>query len=405
MPEILLETDYVPHAGQRKLHDSTARFRICTTGRRWGKTLAATWEIINVSVTKPRSTSMWVAPSYDQSRIAWEMVGWLPEEVVARRLESTLDLWLVNRSHIKFRSADKPKNLRGFGLDFLVVDEAAFIAKDLWDMVMRPALSDREGRALFTGTPRGKNWFYELFTRGQDDLFPDFESFVFPSVSNPYLNPVEIEAARRELPELVFKQEYLAEFLDEGAGVFRNIKGCVRGELGTPKPDWQYCIGIDLGKHVDFTVITVLDKFKNVVGWERYNQIEWPFQKSRIIEAVRRWNNAAVLIDSTGIGDPIFDDLRRIGLNVQGYQFTNESKKNLIEALAVDIEQGRVHYPEITELVNELEIFGYEITRAGNVRYGAPEGYHDDCVISLALANWLMRSPIITQDQIRHVGF
>jgi phage FluMu gp28-like protein len=333
------------------------------------------------------------------------MVALLPQAVIKRKLESSLELWFVNGSHLQFRTLENPDNLRGFGIDFLVVDEAEFMLKDVWEQILRPTLADRKGRGLFTGTPKGKNYYYELFTRGQDDMFPDYESFTFPTSSNPYIDAGEIETARRELPSSSFRQEYLAEFLDDGAGVFRGIRRCIAGKLlDAPIRGERYYIGVDLGKHVDFTVLCVFDKRRQLVGFERYNQIEWPFQKARITETARKWNNASVLIDSTGVGDPMFDELRRAGLNIQGYQFTNETKKNLIEALSVDIEQGRISYPDIPVLLNELEIFGYEITKAGNVRYNAPEGYHDDCVIALALGNWLIRTPPVLQRDVVHVG-
>jgi hypothetical protein len=349
---------------------------------------------------------MWVAPSYKQSRLAWATIGYLPNDIFKRKLESTLEFWFVNGSYVQFCSFEKSENLRGFGVDLLVIDEAEFMVREVWERIFRPSLSDRKGKGLFIGTPKGKNFFYELFTRGDDPMFPDFKNLTFPSSSNPYIDPGEIEAARRELGSDAFRQEYLAEFLDDGAGVFRGIRRCIAGKLlDAPIRGERYFIGVDLGKHVDFTVLCVFNKHRKLVGFERYNQIEWPFQKARITETARMWNNASVLIDSTGVGDPMFDELRRAGLDIRGYQFTNETKKNLIEALSVDIEQGRINYPEIPVLLNELEIFGYEITKAGNVRYNAPEGYHDDCVIALALGNWLIRTPPILQQDIRHVGF
>jgi len=115
-------------------------------------------------------------------------------------------------------------------------------------------------------------------------------------------------------------------------------------------------------------------------------------QKTRIINTANKYRSR-LLIDSTGIGDPIFDDLQRTGIRVSGYKFTNASKADLIENLSMMIEQQKISYPNIPELINELKLYGYETTKGGTVRYGAPQGYHDDIVIALALAAWQLKNP------------
>jgi len=396
MAKIEIKTNYIPHPGQKRLHDSNTRFKICAMGRRWGKTLACVYEILQVAVNNPHKVCLWVAPVYQQTKIAWRFMSDIPSPVIKRKSVQDMEIELMNGSLIKFGSTEKWENLKGIGIDHLVIDEAAMIKRDAWEEALRPALADKKGRAIFISTPKGKNWFYELFTRGNDPSLPQYESFTFPTSNNPYIDPAEIEYARLTIPDRAFRQEFLAEFLDDGAGVFRNIKGCFKGDsLGSPNVDWPYVMGADIAKHQDFTVITVLDKNRHVVDFVRFNKIDWPFQKQRIAEFAKKWNNAKVILDATGVGDVVYDDLSRAGLNISPYKFTNESKKVLIEGLAVDMEQNRISYPdcpEIQVMVGELEIFGYEVTRSGNVRYNAPEGYHDDCVISLALANWGSRS-------------
>ena len=148
-------------------------------------------------------------------------------------------------------------------------------------------------------------------------------------------------------------------------------------------------MGVDLGKHEDFTVLTIIDKWNNnVVYWDRFKEIDYPFQKARIKAVALRYNNARIIVDSTGVGEPIRDDLSREGLFVDDFKFTNKSKKELIEKLSIFIEQKMLYIPPKDELTDELKAFGYHLTDSGNVVYKAPQGLHDDSVISLALSVW-----------------
>jgi hypothetical protein len=151
-------------------------------------------------------------------------------------------------------------------------------------------------------------------------------------------------------------------------------------------------MGVDLGKYQDFTVIDVLDGTTGqVVHHDRFGDIDWTLQKSRIIHTAHQWQNPHVLIDSTGLGDPIFDDLQRAGLWVDGYKFTSVSKQHLIERLMVAFEQGQITIPADDQLINELQAFEYKIGPTGRMSYSAPSGLHDDCVMALALAVWNYR--------------
>ena len=143
-------------------------------------------------------------------------------------------------------------------------------------------------------------------------------------------------------------------------------------------------MGVDLAKYIDFTVITVLNEQNQLVYFDRFQQLDWVFQK-KMIKQVADIYKANVVLDSTGLGDPIFDDLSRTGMNVLSYKITIQSKKELIENLSLMIQQQKITFPDIPELINELKIFGYKQLERG-FQYSAPEGYHDDCVISLALA-------------------
>ena len=397
---------YRPHPGQTVLHSSKARFRVAACGRRWGKTLASTAEIVKSAWEVPGSLSFWVAPVYRQSMIAFDLVRkGLPRGVISKIDKGEKRVFLANGSVIEFRSAEIHKNLRGFGIDFLVVDEAAFLPRELWEEVLRPTLSDREGRALFVGTPKGKNWFFNAFARGRDKGEKNWASFTFPTGNNPYIKEDEIAEARSSLPDRVFRQEYLADFVEDAGCVFFGITECIGGELKDPIPKETYYAGLDLARYRDYTVLTILDSSGSLVYFDRFRRVGWTLLKRRVAGALRRYNRATVWVDSTGVGDPVLEDLRRMGISSQGITFTIHSKTALIENLALGIEERKIKIPHITELIDELLIFEVTRTPHGYSRYSAPESYHDDCVVSLALAWWGMRGMRVEQSDFEKTGF
>ena len=383
--------EYQPHGGQLDFHRCEARFRVLACGRRWGKDYCTVHEAIKLCFPN-KNLVWWVAPQYSQTKIGWDMaLTFLNYDLVKTLNRSELYITFINGSELWFKSADNPDALRGRGIDFLVIDEAATVKREAWENALRPSLSDTRGRAVFISTPKGHNWFFELWTRGNDPLFSDYKSWKYPTEANPYIPKAEVEEARRTLPDNVFRQEYMAEFLENVGSVFRGVRNCVANTLEEPKPTKQYVMGADLAKHQDFTVLCILDQHGHLCFFDRFSELDWVFQRRRIVNVCQRYNSR-LLIDSTGVGDPIYDELRREHVRVDGYKFTSASKADLIENLSMQIENKNVSYPEIPELINELELFTYKMGQTGTIQYTAPEGYHDDCVIALALAAWQNKS-------------
>jgi len=379
---------YAPHQGQKLFHDSKARFRILACGRRWGKTLACVNETAHIAWQNPGTLTWWTAPSYSQARIAFDEFHKNLPGAIERALSTTLTIKLINGSTVAFKSAEVPDNLRGVGLKFLVLDEAARIRPQAWHEVLRPTLTDSASRAVFISTPAGRNWFYDIFVRGEDPQETDYESWRFPTSSNPFISKADIEAARATCPDRVFAQEYEAKFLEGDATVFRNVRALVRGGLRNPDADDRCVMGVDLGKLRDYTVCAVIEtRSMQLIGFDRFGSTDWTVQQRRIADMARKFN-AKVLIDSTGLGDPVYDWLRAGGLRIMGYRFTTDSKRRLVENLILTFDRGAIRLPNIPELLNELEAFEQKITPSGAVVYSAPESAHDDCVIALALAVW-----------------
>ncbi len=391
---LTLQIKYKPHRGQEDFHGSTARFRILACGRRWGKTKGGANEAIKMSAQAPaRTVGFCVAPTYWHTQKQWrEFLLYCPPEIIMSVNRAEHLITLLGERLVWFKSADNPDSLRSEGLDWLWVDEGAQIKEEAWNLALRPALMDRKGKAIFTGTPKGHNWYWQLWLRGQDKLQTDYKSWNYPSQNNPYLDPKEIEEFARDMPKRAYQQEILGLFLEDVGSVFRRVKKCVKGTLEPYTEAKHYVMGADLAKHEDFTVCAVLDNDGHLCAFDRFGELDWVLQRKRIVNLCGQYH-ARLLIDSSGVGDPVLDELQRENIRVEGYKFTSASKSELIENLSMMIESESVSFPEIPELLHELELYGYETTKGGTVRYGAPEGYHDDIVIALALAAWLVKKP------------
>lgn len=360
-----------PHLNQKKILDAERRFIVIMCGRRFGKSELS--QILIIKEALKGGNVAYITPTYGLAQVFFER---LTKVLPFKSNISKLKIYCPNEGSIEFFTGERLDNLRGRKFHLVIVDEAAFIPdlEDGWNNSIRPTLTDYEGKAVFLSTPRGKNFFYSLFMKQGEN---DWQSFKFSTYDNPHINPREIDEARIQLPEVVFEQEYMANPSENSANPFGNafIKRCVKPISAQP----IVCYGIDLAKSVDYTVIIGLDKDGNVAYFDRF-QMDWHNTK----ETIKRLPPAPIVVDSTGVGDPILEDLLREGVNIEGLKFTSQSKQQLMEGLASAIQQGRIGFPEGV-IVDELDVFEYQFTAHG-VRYSAPSGFHDDTVMALALA-------------------
>ena len=370
------------------LHRCKKRFRVMACGRRFGKTLAATNEESKNAMEVPHSLNWWVAPTYRQAEIAFQLMADALQPVLKTKPNhSRLRMELINDSIVECRSAERYENMRGDGPNFVVIDEASKVPRAAWYEVIRPALTDTKGGAIIISTPWGRDWFWECYMLGQSADHPDWWSHSFPTLANPFIDPKEVEEMELTLSRRVFEQEFLAVFHEDAATVFRNVDACAIGEYKEPDPLHSYVIGWDVAKYADFSVLACLDaETHEMVAFDRFNGIEYRAQLPRVAYMAEMYNNAHVVMDATGVGDPVMEEAKAYGLDVEGYVFSTPSKKELIDRLVVAIEKEQIHYPAIPELLNELKAFSYQITPSRNIIYSAPEGMHDDTVMALALA-------------------
>ncbi len=360
---------------------SATRYGIIEGSTKCGKTVAClSWLIEEAIKGRSGQAYWWLAPVYPQARMAFRRLKrGLPQYVYSSN-ESELTITLPNQAVISFRSAEKSDNLYGEDVYAAVIDEATRVREESWHAV-RSTLTATRGPIRIIGNVKGRrNWAYRL-SRIAESGEPDWhyaKLTAFDAVDAGVLDMKEVEDARRQLPEAVFKELYLAEPSDDGGNPFGQtaIEECV-AELSTKPP---VVFGVDLAKSVDWTVAIGLDEDGSVCAFERF-QSPWEetcFRLERLI------GYTSAVVDSTGVGDPVVERLQRLVPNVQGFNFSSSSKQKLMEGLAIAIQTKQIEYPE-GEIPNELLVFGYEYTRTG-VRYTAPDGLHDDCVMALGLA-------------------
>lgn len=279
---------------------------------------------------------------------------------------------------------------RGRKYQRVVIDEAAMVANLMhtWNAAIRPTLMDLAGDAWFLSTPKGRNAFWTFYQWGIDAERTEWAAWQMPTSANPYIPTGEIEASRLTLPERIFAQEVMAEFIDDAGGVFRKVMNAVADcWQDTPEPGHEYVFGVDWGRHNDFTVITVLDTTtKSVVHIDRFTQIDYAIQTGRLKALAQTFDPVQIIAELNSMGEPLVEQLISDGLPMSGFQTTNASKEEAIRALEGAFERGEIRIPNERVLISELQAYEQNKTTSGRYTFSAPEGMHDDTVMSLALA-------------------
>ena len=399
-----------PHsAEQREFMLCEARVKTAACGRRWGKTESVAVDVALFALEEPGTTQLITAPTADQTGI---MMG-----EVSRRLNAVPGLiscfterkspyWeivfhdgagLREPTRILSRTAGPTgRGLRGRKAHRVIEDEAAFIADAINDNVITPLLADYNGQLIKTSTPDGVgDHFHKTFLLGQDPANARYASFQFPTASNPYISAEYLANEEATKPELVFAQEYRAQFLDREGAVFRKIMACAvatwqnERQAGKRGVFDEYVFGVDWGRTGDFTVIAVFDvSTRELVHLDRFNQIDWSLQRTRLKALYERFQPVAIIAEANSIGQPQIEALQADGLPVLPFTTTNASKAELVDTLALSFERQDIAILDDPTLTSELMAYQAKKLPSGLLQYGAPEGQHDDTVIALGLAVW-----------------
>ena len=387
------------HPTQAKVFFNTARFKVLFCGRRWGKTAGAVRWLCMKTLGKRERLGWWVSPTYRQSKVAFRYFRRLygRSGIIQKVNNTDLSFQLVMGCRLEFLSAEIPDNMRGNAPDFLVLDEFASMPEMVWTEVLRSTLMDSKGEAVFIGTPKGLNWAHALWLKGKDAGQTEWKSWQYSTYDNPYIAAEEIKAAEADMPEVVARQEIHAEPMEGEGIVFRNVDELSKAAEAGPIKGETYMMGVDLAKYRDFTVLSVMHG-KTQVYLERFNKIDWAVQRAKITRVSKLYNNAEALIDSTGVGDPIFEELSRAGLHVTPYQLNSRTKRELIDTLIVRMDKKELTLLDNPVQKGELKAYQYELTSGGTLRMNAPAGQHDDTVIALALSAF--KAPVVAKARL-----
>ena len=385
---------------QQTVFEDKTRFKVVAAGRRCGKSrLAATTLIIEALRCPPGSAVLYVSPTMGQSRqIIWDLLLDLGREVIAGSHVNNLDITMINGARIYVRGADRPDTLRGVSLTYAVLDEVADIKPEAWEQVIRASLSDKKGHALFIGTPKGRNWFHDLWKQGQEDTDGDWKSWHFTTQDNPLIDPTEIESAKKTLSSFAFKQEYLASFSNAGSDIFKEnwVKYGEEPEYGS------YFVAVDLAgfeevakqaanakKRLDETAIAIVkvtDEGKWFVKDIWHGRWDIRETAAKILMAMRDYRPLSVGIERGALKNavlPYLSDLMRKN-NVYSHivDLTHGNRKKadrIIWSLQGRFEHGRI----VLNQEGDFEVFLDQL-----LMFPA-QGVHDDLPDALSYIDQL----------------
>ena len=386
---------YKPYSKQSDVHkackDPAIFFVSVNAGRQSGKSLLSINQALMWALSKKDRIIYWVSPTVGQAtKIYKQILKAVVKTDIVKSYKGSMgdtEILFKNGSIIKFRSAAQEESLRGESVDYLIIDEAAFIKEEVYLTILLPMLNVRGKGCLVVSTPKGKNWYYYHILKGFSDSNPKYKSFQFHSADNPHANPEIIELARQSMPTVLFDQEYLAKFVDSTA-IFENIK-----ELSTmtlidkPVEGDSYYGGVDIGMKNDYTVISLLNQNGELVYYDRFTDIKAPELKERLIKTLNLFKPKKTIIELNNQGEPIYDDLVEMKVpKIVGFYTTSKSKPEIINNLINAFASKKIRILDDNTYNIELEAFTMIQTPSGKPKFEAASGFFDDAVMSLAIA-------------------
>jgi hypothetical protein len=379
-----------PHkGGQRAIALHPTRFQILACGRRFGKTELGKFLAFSTMINDG-GTVWWITPTYKMSTEIWRELSGLLKPAITWISAAERALTISNGGKLVVWSAGD--TMRGGKADLVIIDEAAmFPSRELWFAAVAPALMDNpKSRAYFLSTPRGRNWFYDVYKLGLDGPHkdPNYKSWNYSSYFNPYMPASSINDIKLSTPERFFEQEYLALFNVDSGEVFKGVAEASFLEYREPY-EGRFVFGIDWGRKIDYTAVCVMDMdSKQQVDMYRTSRTKWREQMKAIAELKAKWNPIKIIAEENSMGDSAIEMLEEEGLKVDSVFFTNKVKRAYIELLSINIQKQEISLLNEKIQVNELQAYQMDTTKLGNITYNALSGYHDDTVIALSIANY-----------------
>ncbi len=379
----------------------------CPCGTKFGKSIGWAASMAKAAWSKPGALFRWVAPVYKQARIGLKYHQVLFPTSSYEVNKSDPSITLNNGSRIEYVSGQHPEDLEGEGITGgYCFDEAAKMKRQVYESARTTVTITQAIMGLFS-TPKGKNWFYDGYRNAQYEMewsikrgkIPEVIALTAPSSANPMVTPEEVERNRKALPDRIFRQFYLAEFLDDGS-CFIGFRDCIYTDPIEPTGSihqWyeegvdekEVVLGVDWAKKEDFTVfgaVSYQEDIPKMVGYTRFQGLSYVEAIKQLIRFTKKFKAVRLIRhDKTGVGEAIDDILGQTSLPVEGVIFTNASKTSMVSDLMLCFERGELLIPDIPELIYELDIYEVQTNSLGTARFSAPLGMHDDIVSMLML--------------------
>lgn len=393
---------------QQELLADPTRYKVVACGRRAGKTtLAKVWLADGVlPLLRPNGNvegyrCSYMAPTAKMADDTWREMKDILAPVTIEKNEQKMYLAVRGGGILEVWSLDNPEGPRGRKYHRVVIDEAAFIdLGPVWEKTVQPTTVDLKGSALFLSTPKGRNFFYRIFQRGLEPDQKRWKSFSYPTTVNPIISQEDLDDIRRHVPEAIYDQEYMASFISDAGQIFRHVDECARGNnpIAEPDPMHAYFIGADFAKSEDFSVFTVLDATDRRMVWmERLRTTDYVLQTNALKALCDRYHPIQVIAEKNAMGDAIIDFLVHAGVNILPFFTSGPSKAMLVQDLAFAFDAMSIRILDDEALKMELKAYQGVQNQSGTVRFNAPEGEHDDMVMSLMLAYFGISSHVVVE--------
>jgi hypothetical protein len=378
----------------KAVEDPSINYIIVSCGRRAGKSMTNINVCTKYALTNPGSKILYIVPAADQRETIFteylQLFGKAP--FINKVDHSIKNINLGNNSIIKFRLGSMPsaRSLKGNAFDFLVIDEAALIQPIVWEEILSATLATtplHKLKVLFTSTPRSKDWFYKMYTKGLDPNLPNYKSIHAPSVSNPLVTLQYIEDMKLQLPTNIFRQEFLAEFLEDSGGLFENINTNTIDTTFSYDKNKKYFCGIDTGFKVDSTVCVIIDENGNLVDYTRFSQTEMKIGAKMVHDLLKKWNYPKGYVENNQY-QGFHEMLEDLGTrNIELFMTTGKSKPEIVEDLCSIFQSNEIKLPNDEYLLSEFYNFSYIYNpKTRRIAYAAAGNGHDDIVMATAIA-------------------
>ena len=394
-------TLFTPYEKQKnfitKFADTDDLFGVVSAPRGSGKTLLGINLMLYWLLQKDNRKGGWISPVYSQAKsVMDQIVNTAGDTIVAsNRMEGTITF--MNGSSLKFLSSDSPDNIRGFRFTHLIIDEAAFVKEVALQTAILPTLNPTGKKCLMISTPKGKNFFFNWYNK------KEVVAMSFPLTECPYVSKVLVEEARKSLPPDIFKQEFLAEFVDSGNDVFTGIDRVSTVNLFSNQVRHDVYIGIDTGLTSDMSVLTLIDTTGRTRWIEGVNNKSIQDIAEQFMSIMGNFNIIGGYIECNGVGKAMADLVRPRFKKVKEFFMTQDRKQDVVRKLISDIESMTIELPTVElcpELHSEFSTYSYKLSPAGKLSFSHIPGANDDYIDSLMLANY-SRVKFIANKQLK----